>query len=130
MEGFLPLPMVPQPIILPFWFPPKPTMPPGLSSRLWNISLSPVMCREQPLSRYHDWCLRGAVKDICNINNFVLRYPSSGSFWVSFTRSSGNLWCSSLWIFQWDLSMRFCKTRFVYIILLFINNMRFLFVLQ
>src|ERR1044072_9199147 len=72
-----------------------------------EISLSPVMCREQPLSRYHDWCLRGAVKDICNINNFVLRYPSSGSFWVSFTRSSGNLWCSSLWIFRWNLSMRF-----------------------
>src|ERR1044072_8962357 len=64
MEELLPLQMVPQPMIFPFWFPPKPTTPPGLSSRLWNISFFPVMCREQPLSRYHDWCLRGAVKDI------------------------------------------------------------------
>src|ERR1044072_8213986 len=45
--------------------------------------VSPIMCREHPLSRYHDWCLNGAVKDICKIDNFVLRYPLSGSFLVS-----------------------------------------------
>src|ERR1044072_5341325 len=80
MEGFLPLPMVPQPMILPFWFPPKSTTPPGLSSRLWNISLSPVMCREQPLSRYHDWCLRGVVKDICKITIWFLGTHLLGPF--------------------------------------------------
>src|ERR1044072_77421 len=56
--------MVPEPMILPFWLPPNPTTAPGLSSSSWNICFSPVMCREHPLSRYHDWCLNGAVKDI------------------------------------------------------------------
>src|ERR1044072_7211561 len=79
--------MVPEPMILPFWLPPNPTTPPSLSSSSWNICLSPVMCHEHPLSRYHDWCLNGAVKDICKIDNFVLRYPLSGSFLVSLSRS-------------------------------------------
>src|ERR1044072_6756794 len=85
--------MVPEPMILPFWLPPNPTTPPALISSSWNICLSPVMCREHPLSRYHDLCLNGAAKDICNINNFVLRYPYSGSFLVSSSRTSEGSGC-------------------------------------
>src|ERR1051325_1693358 len=64
IEGRLPFPMVPEPMILPFWLPPNFTSPPGLSYRLWNIYLLPVICREQPESRYHDWCFNFIVKDI------------------------------------------------------------------
>src|ERR1044072_5306782 len=56
--------MVPEPMILPFWLPPNPTTPPALSSISWNKRLSPVMCREHPLSRYHDRSFFGAIKDI------------------------------------------------------------------
>src|ERR1044072_1115754 len=78
------------------------------TSSFWNICLSPVMCREYPLSRYHDWCLNGAVKDICKINNFVLRYPPSGSFLVSLLlpRSSWNFGCLGRRILKWYLGMR------------------------
>src|ERR1051325_2704546 len=75
IEGRLPFPMVPEPIILPFWLPPNFTSPSGLSSRLWNIDPLPVICCEQPESRYHDWCFNFTIKDICNINYFFLRYP-------------------------------------------------------
>src|ERR1044072_537818 len=64
IEDDLPNPMVPEPMILPFWFPPNPTTPPALSSSFWNKFLSPVMCREHPLSRYHDRCFLGAIKEI------------------------------------------------------------------
>src|ERR1044072_5142608 len=97
--------MVPEPMILPFWLPPNPTTPLGLSSSSWNICLSPVMCREHPLSRYHDWCLNGAVKDICKIDNFVLRYPFSGSFLVSLSRSPVDSGCSCLRIVKCHLGM-------------------------
>src|ERR1044072_160933 len=109
MEEYLPLQMVPEPMILPFWLPPNPTTPPALSSSFWNICLSPVMCREHPLPRYHDWCLNGAVKDICKINNFVLRYPPSGSFLVSLPlpRSSWNFGCLGRRILKWYMGMRF-----------------------
>src|ERR1044072_2181196 len=67
------------------------------------------LCREHPLSRYHDWCLNGAVKDICKINNFVFRYPPSGSFLFSLLlpRSSWNFGCLSRRILKWYLGMRF-----------------------
>src|SRR3954469_24972845 len=79
--------MVPEPMILPFWFPPKFTSPADLSSRSWNIDLFPVMCREHLESRYHDmFCfVFFAAKDICNINYLLLRYLHFlGSFLVSF----------------------------------------------
>src|SRR3954467_11434852 len=78
--------MVPEPMILPFWFPPNLTSPTDLSTRSWNIDLFPVMCREHPESRYHDmFCFFFfAAKDICNINYLLLRYPHFlGSFLVS-----------------------------------------------
>src|ERR1044072_2133223 len=106
MEEDLPKPMVPEPMILPFCFPPNPTTPPALSSSFWNKCLSPVMCREHPLSRYHDRCFLGAIKEICNINNFALRYPLSGSFLVSLLpRSSWNFGCFSRKILEWYLGM-------------------------
>src|ERR1044072_9539997 len=74
--------------------------PPGLSSSSWNICLSPVMCREHPLSRYHDWCLNGAVKDIFKVYDFVLRYPLSGSSFVSLPRSSENSGCWLIFIIR------------------------------
>src|ERR1051325_4903817 len=83
IEGRLPFPMVPEPMILPFWLPPNFTSPSGLSSSLWNIDLLPVICREHLESRYHDWCFNFTVKDIYNINYFFFRYPYlSGSFLV------------------------------------------------
>ena len=42
-----------MPIIFPFALSPKVTCPPSLASSLLNYSLSPVMCLEHPLSRYH-----------------------------------------------------------------------------
>jgi hypothetical protein len=55
--------------------PPKPTMPPGLSSRSCKICLSSVTCREQPESRYNVWCLNLVAKDTCNINYLIFRWP-------------------------------------------------------
>ena len=40
-------------IIFPFALSPKVTCPPSLASSLLNYSLSPVMCLEHPLLRYH-----------------------------------------------------------------------------
>src|ERR1044072_6422595 len=118
--------MVPEPMILPFWLPPNPTTPPALSSSFWNICLSPVMCREHPLSRYHDWWLNGAVKDICKINNFVLRYPPSGSFLVSLLlpRSSWNFGCLSRRILKWYLGMRFSPRGLVSLLGLSLTTLR------
>ena len=53
---------------------------PGL--RNWNIDFSSIMCCEQPLARYHDWCFFPTIKEVCNKSYFVLRYPKS--FWVLF----------------------------------------------
>ena len=70
------------PKILSVWFHPNPIIPPSFMVR--NINFSPVMCREQPLSRYHDLCFSFLLKHICSINNFRLRYPYLyGSFMVS-----------------------------------------------
>ena len=78
------LPIVPVPMILPVWFPPNPTVPPSFMVRVRNIDLSPVMCREQPLSRYQDFCFSLPFRHTCNINNVWLRYPYfCGSSWVS-----------------------------------------------
>src|SRR3954467_3992128 len=47
------------------------------------------MCREHPESRYHDMLcfVLFAAKDICNRNNFILRYPHFlGSFLVRFSQ--------------------------------------------
>ena len=93
IEGRFPLPTVLEPMISPLWLPPKPTWPPGLSSRLWNICLLPFMCREQPESRYHDWCFCFATKDICHMYYFILRYPYFlGSWFVSFTKILIEFW--------------------------------------
>src|ERR1051325_1938113 len=95
IEGRLPFPMVPKPIIFPFWLPPNLTSPPDLSSRLWNIDFLPVMCREHPESRYHDWCFNFVVKDICNIYYIFLRYPYLfGSFLVRVSKVLFELWFS------------------------------------
>ena len=78
------LPIVPEPMILPVWFPPNPTVPPSFMVRVRNKDLSPVICREQPLSRYQDFCCLSPFRHTCNINNVFLRYPYlCGSSWVS-----------------------------------------------
>src|SRR4051812_44934380 len=86
MGGELPILMVPEPMILPFWFPPNLTSTADLSTRSWNIDLFPGMCREHPDSRYHDMLsfVFFAAKDICNRDKLFLRYPQFlGSFLVS-----------------------------------------------
>ena len=78
------LPIVPEPMILLVWFPPNPTVPPSFMVRVRNKDLSPVMCREQPLSRYQDFCCLSPFRHTCSINNVFLRYPyPCGSSWVS-----------------------------------------------
>ena len=78
------LPILPEPMILPVWFPPNPIVPPSFMVRVRNKDLSPVMCRKQPLSRYQDFCFSLPFRHTCNINNVCLRYPYlCGSFWVS-----------------------------------------------
>jgi len=78
------LPIVLEPMILPVWFPPNPTVPPSFMVRVRNKDLSPVMCREQPLSRYQDFCFSLPFRHTCNINNVCLRYTYlCGSSWVS-----------------------------------------------
>ena len=50
-----------------------------------NIHLSPIICHEQPLSRYHDRRILLTIKDICNRNNLFLRYTNLfGSFCDSY----------------------------------------------
>jgi len=78
------LPIVPEPMILPFWFPPNPTVPPSFMVRVRNKDLSPVMSREQPLSRYKDFYFSLPFRHACNINYVCFRYPYlCGSSWVS-----------------------------------------------
>ena len=91
IEGNLPLPIVPESMIFHFWLPPKPTTPPDLSSKSWNICLSLIMCREHPLSRYHDWCLCGSIKEIWNVDHLILMYPLSGFSFVRISRGSDPL---------------------------------------
>ena len=87
------LPIVPKPMILPIWIPPNPTVPPSFMVRVRNINLSPIMCREQPLSRYQDFCFSLLFRHTCNINYVCLRYPYlCGSSWVS-PRSVELSWC-------------------------------------
>src|SRR3954463_2686978 len=89
--------MVPEPIILPFGSPPNLTSPADLSTRSWNIDLLPVMCCENPESRYHDMLcfVFFAAKDICNRNYLLLRYPQLlGSFLVSSPQVLIELGCS------------------------------------
>src|SRR4030067_3350756 len=82
------LPIIPVPTIFPFWCPPKPTEPPSCMLRVWNIDLSPVICRKQPLSRYQECCFVLPFRHTCNIDNFILRYLYFfGSFLVSSGRS-------------------------------------------
>src|SRR4030042_4900961 len=78
------LPIIPVPTIFPFWCPPKPQEPPSFMLRVWNIDLSPVICREHPLSRYQECCFVLPCRHTFNINNFSFRYPYIyGSFLVS-----------------------------------------------
>src|SRR4030043_701972 len=69
------LPIIPVPTIFPFWCPPKPTEPPSFMLRVWNIDLSPVICREHPLYMYHECCFVLPFRHTCNIDNFIFRYP-------------------------------------------------------
>lgn len=112
MEGNVQLPFMPEEMIFPFWSPSKPTMPPGLSSKLWNICLLLVMYRKHPESRYHGWCFKSNAKDICNIYYFILRYPYlSGSFWDSLPRVLNKLGLlCRISIHEWmiRIRMRFC----------------------
>ena len=72
-----------QIMILPVWFPPNPTVLPSFMVRVRNKNLSPVMCREQPLSKYQDFCFSLPFRHTCNINYVCLRYPYiCGSSWV------------------------------------------------
>ena len=102
---------LPIPIIRPFRFPSKVATPPDIGLTDWNIDFLPVMCCKQPLSRYQAWCFFPAIKEVCNRNYFVLRYPNLfGSiffvsmwvlvsigwtlWWVALFRESLNLWVS------------------------------------
>ena len=88
---------LPTSVIRPFWFPPKVTTPLDIGLRDWNIDLLLVMCHEQPLSRYHDWCFFPAIEEICNKDYFSLWYPNLFgsffliSFWV-LVSTRGTLW--------------------------------------
>lgn len=82
---------------LPFCFPLKPTKPPDLSSKSWNMCLLPIMCCEHPMSRNHDWCFNWTTKNVCNINDLIHMYPLFGS---SFVRSP-RVFKSSLQVSLW-----------------------------
>ena len=74
---------LPTPVISPFLFPLKMITPLDIGLKDWSIDFSPVMCREQILSRYHDWCFFLAIKEICNMNYFGCRYTNLlGSFFL------------------------------------------------
>ena len=74
---------LPTPVIKPFLFPQKVTTPLDIGLRDWNADFSPVMCHEQPLIKYHDWCFFLAIKKMYNRNYFVHRYPNLfGSFFL------------------------------------------------
>ena len=78
------LPIIPIPMILPVWFPLNLTVPPSFMVKVRNKDLSPVMCREQSLSRYQNFCFSLPFRHTCHINNVWLRYPYFyGSSWVS-----------------------------------------------
>jgi len=72
------------PMILLVWFPRNPTVPPSFMVRVRNKDFSPVVCREQPLSRYQDFCFSLPFRHTCNINYVCLRCPYLfRSSWVS-----------------------------------------------
>ena len=80
-------------MILQVWFSPKPTVPPSFMVRVRNKDLSPVICCEQPLSRYQDFCFSLPFRHTCNINHVCLRYPYlCGSSWVSPRSLELSLW--------------------------------------
>jgi len=88
------LPIVPEPMILSVWFPPNPTVPLSFMVRVRNKDQSPVMCHEQPLSMYQDFCFSLPFRHTCNINYVCFRYPYlCGSSWVS-SRSVERSLCS------------------------------------
>jgi len=51
------LPIIPLPLILSLSLFPNVTSPPSFFSKVRKQSLSPVMCLEQPLSKYHGFVL-------------------------------------------------------------------------
>jgi len=51
-------------MILPDWLPPNFTFPPSFIVRVRNIDFSPVICLEQPLSRYHNFYFSFALRHI------------------------------------------------------------------
>ncbi|KAE9614434.1 hypothetical protein Lalb_Chr05g0228111 [Lupinus albus] len=57
------LPILPTPRILPLLLSPYVTYPLSLGVRTENLLLSPVICFEQPLSKYHK--LWAALKSTC-----------------------------------------------------------------
>ncbi|KAE9598443.1 hypothetical protein Lalb_Chr15g0081041 [Lupinus albus] len=61
VEGGLPIQLTPR--ILPLLLSPYVTYPLSLGVRTENFLLSPVICIEQPLSKYHK--LRAALKPTC-----------------------------------------------------------------
>ncbi|CAL0319919.1 unnamed protein product [Lupinus luteus] len=64
VEGGFPILTTPR--ILPLLYSPYVTYPLSLGVRKENLLLSPVMCFEQPLSKYHK--LQGALKFSCKTN--------------------------------------------------------------
>ncbi|KAE9598408.1 hypothetical protein Lalb_Chr15g0080461 [Lupinus albus] len=61
VEGCFPI--LPTPRIFPLLLSPYVTYPLSLGVRTENLLLSPVICFEQPLSKYHK--LRAALKSTC-----------------------------------------------------------------
>ncbi|KAE9617780.1 hypothetical protein Lalb_Chr03g0039061 [Lupinus albus] len=59
------LPILPSPRILPLLLSPYVTYTLSLGVRTKNLLLSPIICLEQPLSKYHK--LRAALKSTCKI---------------------------------------------------------------
>ena len=77
------LPILPTPRILPLLLSPQITNPPSLAFRDINFDLSPIICLEQPLSRYHS-CLSVARFTYKNVQNVDLGTKVVlGPFWLA-----------------------------------------------
>ncbi|KAE9594130.1 hypothetical protein Lalb_Chr18g0050511 [Lupinus albus] len=68
------LPILPTPRILPLLLSSYVTQPLSLGVRTENLHLSPVICFDQPLSKYHK--LRTALKSTCKTGLSYIRYPT------------------------------------------------------
>ena len=82
--------ILPHPMMCPLSLSPKVTTPPSFVSRVTNYSLSPIICLEQPLSKYQLLLASLAARHTYITKSSIFRYPSFlGSFQVS---QNGSFW--------------------------------------